>query len=92
LIKLSSSVYCASDPAVTALQFGQLLDSTGIGSRLHAKKKSGDAEMAAEAQDPNLLSVTAKSLVTAPGAIVCPDYNKVGVVFDMYNNAWGDSL
>lgn len=34
--------------------------------------------------------VTAKALGFAPGAIVCADYQAVGVVFHLYSNAWAE--
>lgn len=46
------------------------------------------AAASAGAQSPSI--VYAKPVGVVPGAIICPDYNTLTTVFDLFNDAWED--
>lgn len=47
-------------------------------------------EPAKDPSGPSRIPMIAVSLNAAPGAIVCPSMNLVGVLFDQYSEAWGE--
>jgi TPR repeat protein len=46
---------------------------------------------AEEAKKPRFVTVTARGVSVVPGAIVCPDYNTVNLMFELYATHWADT-
>jgi hypothetical protein len=76
-----------------------ILNPPGSERRSKTDDKSPDLERRPKTDDkptpvapPFHPNAVAKSLSAAPGAIVCSDFASVGLVFDLYNAHWEDSM
>lgn len=56
------------------------------------ERRSTTAEKPPTAAAPFHPNAIAKSLTAAPGAIVCPDFASVRLLFGLYKNYWEDSM